>query len=189
MDLSDTIKSQFSSLKYLVEDSQGSIADIIMIPAVFLASFVSMLLVVTVNDEIIADGVFNASSNALGLNVEKPIITGTDMAVLFDRAFIFVIIGFVIGSALLSTQIQTHPAFLIPSFIFTALALFLSATLSNLSWRIGTDAGFVASFNQLPKSVFIINNMPVMVLAASIMINLALYARPFGQKTTIDGTF
>lgn len=177
------------SLKIFIKDSQGSIADILLIPVVFLATLISMLLVVTINDEIISEGVFNASSNALGINLEKPIVTGTDMAILFDRAFIFVIIGFVIGSALLATQIRTHPAFLIPSLIFTALAVFMATVFANLSWRISTDANFVAAANQLPRSIFFINNLPVMVLAASIFINLALYARPFGQSTALDGTF
>lgn len=155
------------NIKKFLKEEKASLLDTLMIPIVVLSLLIVMLIMWTVLNAFPADFIDTYF-----------IDTGKNIYTILDKALIFIIVSLIIGAAALASQVRTHPVFAIPAMILIAVAVFITAQIANVAYYVSTAPQFITAANEFTTTMFIVDNMPKLVLAAGVVIALALYARP-----------
>lgn len=163
------------SIKDFLKEERGSMLDLLLIPIIVLSLLIAMLIMWTVLDGFPAGFIDDQYINA-----------GKNVYVIFDKALIFIIVGLIIGAAALASQVRTHPVFLIPAIVFMAIAIFITAQIANVAYYTATSPQFSTAGNEFTTTMFIVDNLPKLVLIGGVIIALALYAKPqMGQSEPV----
>lgn len=152
-----------------IQDEKGSLIDIIIIPVFVLVMFIVILLGWTIW------AAFPTSLN--GFDMTPFIAQGKDLAKMFDVLLIFMVVSVGLGSAILASQIKTNPVFLVPGVLFSLIAVWFSGIMGNVAWEIATSPNFIAAGNEMTRTMFLIRNLPLIVLGEILFVMIAMFAR------------
>lgn len=98
----------------------------------------------------------------------------------FDYGMVFLVVGLIIGALVFAYYIPSHPLFLVFGIMTLMIILLISPSLTNSFMQFASSSELVSYSNQLPVSLQIMGNIPLVVFVAGILILIALYIKPMG---------
>lgn len=156
-------------------NKKAGLPDLIFIVIAFFALAVIFLLSYTifskVNDEL------QASEQISGQGKDMANDIMTRFPTLFDRIFLFIVIGLGIGIVAGAWFIPSHPALFWISVPVLAFIIWLGGLYANIFAEISDNAeisGYAASF---PIMTFIFDHYIILIMVYSIVVSIALYAK------------
>ena len=112
-------------------------------------------------------------------NESKQVLTDidNDFPGLWDGLFLFALILLWISAIVFSFFIDTHPVFLVLSFILITFVLVVAAILTNSYEEIAGDTYFATAANALPIMTFIMGHLVETILVVAMSVAIALFAK------------
>ena len=152
-----------------IKEEEGSLIDIIIIPVFVLVMFISILIGWTI---------WNSMPTTLsGFDMTPFIAQGKSLATMFDVLLIFMVVSVGLASAILANQIKTNPVFLVPGVLFALIAVWFSGIIGNVAWEIANNPNLIAAGNEMTRTMFLIRNLPLIVLGEILIVMIAMFAR------------
>jgi Flp pilus assembly protein TadB len=93
----------------------------------------------------------------------------------FDSMLPFILIGLIACAVVLAFQIPTHPVMIVPSIFVALISVIVAAQLTNAWAKIASQSQLANQANNMPMSVQIMNNLPLIGLLAAIVIMVAMF--------------
>jgi len=95
----------------------------------------------------------------------------------FDYSIAFLIIGFMGATVLGAAYIDTSPVFFVFSLLLLGVTLLVSAQISNVFAAAATTAELSAAAGNFPIALWIMANIPVILLSGAVLTTIVLYAK------------
>lgn len=153
---------------------RGSVFDTVAIISILIAFAIVSLFGIRILNE------FNAGLSQSGL------VTGTGaqiiedqttrMPVMFDTAFLLILVIGWIALLVSGFMLNTNPAFLIIAVVFNLIILIVAGPMTNVYLEIADHSDLAEYSSQMPATYFIMNNMLIVVLAMIVSTMIATYA-------------
>ena len=149
---------------------KGQISDIVFCLVTLTSIFITLLVAVYIYNQID----IGFSDSGLETNESAEAYDAFEVSFgIFDKSFIFIMIGLIIALIISSFAIPAHPIFLVINVIGFIVLIFLGAILSNAAYDISEQEGLNDSMSYLPVSSYIVGKLPwigaIIVLISSIV--------------------
>lgn len=95
----------------------------------------------------------------------------------FNEAFLFITVMIIISTVIAAFYIKTHPIFFIAGLLMSVAFVFVGAVLTNIFIEVFSSTVFSAAANEMNYMVLVVQNLPLLVVFAVIVISIALYAK------------
>lgn len=149
---------------------KGSLLDIVPIMVV-----ICLFATTGIATMFILDTIENSTFNN---TITSPYIEDSRAAVfVFNESFLFITVMMILATVIAAFYIKTHPIFFVAGLILSIVFVFLGAVLTNIFVEVFASTIFVTAANEMNYMVLVIQNLPLLVLFAIIVISIALYAK------------
>jgi hypothetical protein len=151
---------------------RGSLLDVPIIGVILLSGAITIFVVVLM---------LNAINNAWPVAGEsKAVLTaGVNSFRTFDYMFVIVAVGLGCFSIISAFFIKSHPAFyIISAILLIPVTVLGAAQITNVFMEFASSGVMVATANAFPYIVTFMQNFPTFCLVISILIAIAMYAKP-----------
>lgn len=148
--------------------SKGSIQDVPALIGILFGLGVTLLVVFKVYNAL--NGFAFFSSSAAFQNA------GQALSVL-DYAAGFSMAAFMLGSFYFASRVRTSKIFLPISIVFMVISVWVSSVFSNTFAVLINQSGFSSVSSSIPITKQVVTNLPLFMLVAGSLINIALYSR------------
>lgn len=170
-----------SSLNFkLFKGCKGSIVDAIPIMIYVFVFAICTAFGYVIYQGLIDNGFFtlmNTMSNNATVDLQAE---GETAYTALDYMGLFIFVGTTLAALMGALLIRAHPAFFFISIFVMILEIIISVPLANTWNAIITNSNFATAQTKFVIIGFIMNNFPVMILAALILLAVVMYAvNPF----------
>lgn len=148
--------------------NKGSISDVPAIMAVLFGTGVTLLVVFKIYNSINQFQLFSSSAAFQSV--------GTALSVL-DYTAAFGTVGFMLGSFYFASRVRTSKIFLPVSIFLMIISVWISSIFSNTFAVLLANSGFSSVSSSVPVTKQVLTNLPLFMLVAGSLINVALYSR------------
>lgn len=100
-----------------------------------------------------------------------------------DYAVGFVFFGLLMGILITSYLIDTHPVFFVVSLILFIFVIFVGVEISNSFQEIVGETEFLTLQDDYPITMFIINNLVMILIAIFVLMSIILYGKTYGNNS------
>jgi len=96
---------------------------------------------------------------------------------LWDGIFAFLFIGLSLAAVIGAFMIDTHPIFMVLSFILVIAFIIGAAVISNSYFEVESNSAFSGFAEDFRVMHYLLNHLPYYVVVEAVLIMLALYTR------------
>ncbi|MDY6773558.1 MAG: hypothetical protein SVS85_00025 [Candidatus Nanohaloarchaea archaeon] len=122
-------------------------------------------------------GAYQAATQGIFTGVAQEVVNeGVSALYLFDYVSVVLVVGFGIMSIASSLYIRSHPMFYLASMLLNALNAFVAAMVTNAFDKVATSSAFSTIAGNLPYTVQIIRNLPVIMVVLGLVSGVVMYS-------------
>jgi len=153
---------------------QDTLTALIIIVAFAIISVFGYKLMSEFNDE------WQAEEDITNISKEVTQDFTTDYPIIFDNAFILLVVMLWIGLIVMSFFIDTHPIFFVITLILLIFVFAASAVMSNFFEDLTSEDELQSSIDDMPKIKWVMDNLLIVMIIIGMTTAIALFSKTKG---------